>query len=638
MEGEFDVYKTGEPQLSDIEAVQSPVAPVPSGTNLSAFSGVLGIAGQGLEIYGKHQRAEAKSQRIARDMAFSNEYSSVIDNVSAGVDSGELSDLKARTIISQAKRDLVSRGASADKLMATEAKSLKTLSGMVLTEETPEEAAEKARYKDFAASRYWVYGATDEEQEENRRAYEAARVKNRGYDLDIEEANYQVEMAAGDKAKKGRAERKLVEAEKKKAQGIIKDLPRTFYNELQEAKRAVQPILETKGQAAAIAAYKRSVDNIRNSHLNNIGNIAAQTKDGLPAQKEIAMEMINRLADTELKWEGSAAESEEAKANKDLLVTKAEVAALEDIEVLTSTTIESLIPGSAILMQQEIPGLIKSAKNSIKKSQERVDGSPTPDIDTTTTEGKAFTELTFSMLSNVGKTHPNGELMVDPKVVGKNVSAHLAYLGDLSQQTDIKDLRKAISFLANPDFARFVREHSDTLGAKDIANAQMGLTAYQERVGQSTFNLLSKVVSAEERSKKLGKYAAAHAKVLRHEKPTEEGLDLKFTNGQVVVVATEVGSRQLAKELTEKVNQPLTEVINASAALSKQSAESIFNDWLPRLWPSKYGQEENNIEKVGSAEPEDTIDYSAYSEDKLYRVKGTGQTFRVKNGVRIDGD
>ena len=638
MAGEFDVYKTGGHQLSDIEAVQSPVAPVPSGTNLSAFSGVLGIAGQGLEIYGKHQRAEAKSQRIARDMAFSNEYSSVIDNVSAGVDSGELSDLKARTIISQAKRDLVSRGASADKLMATEAKSLKTLSGMVLTEETPEEAAEKARYKDFAASRYWVYGATDEEQEENRRAYEAARVKNRGYDLDIEEANYQVEMAAGDKAKKGRAERKLVEAEKKKAQGIIKDLPRTFYNELQEAKRAVQPILETKGQAAAIAAYKRSVDNIRNSHLNNIGNIAAQTKDGLPAQKEIAMEMINRLADTELKWEGSAAESEEAKANKDLLVTKAEVAALEDIEVLTSTTIESLIPGSAILMQQEIPGLIKSAKNSIKKSQERVDGSPTPDIDTTTTEGKAFTELTFSMLSNVGKTHPNGELMVDPKVVGKNVSAHLAYLGDLSQQTDIKDLRKAISFLANPDFARFVREHSDTLGAKDIANAQMGLTAYQERVGQSTFNLLSKVVSAEERSKKLGKYAAAHAKVLRHEKPTEEGLDLKFTNGQVVVVATEVGSRQLAKELTEKVNQPLTEVINASAALSKQSAESIFNDWLPRLWPSKYGQEENNIEKVGSAEPEDTIDYSAYSEDKLYRVKGTGQTFRVKNGVRIDGD
>ena len=76
-----------------------------------------------------------------------------------------------------------------------------------------------------------------------------------------------------------------------------------------------------------------------------------------------------------------------------------------------------------------------------------------------------------------------------------------------------------------------------------------------------------------------------------HEKPTEEGLEIEFVNGQVVVVATAVGSRQMARDLTDKVNQPLTEAINASASLSKQSPESIFNEWLPSLWPSKYGEE-----------------------------------------------
>jgi hypothetical protein len=626
MAGKFDVYKTGEHQLSDIEAVQSPVTPAHSGAAMSAFAGLLGEAGQGMQVYGRHQKAEAQAERKAQDMSFSNEYSNVIDTVSAGVDSGELSEVKARTLISKAKRDLISRGASADKLMATEAKSLKTLTGMVLTEETPEEAAEKARYKDFAGSRYWEYGATEEKQEENRRAYEAARVKNLGYDLEIEEANYQVQMAAGDKAKKERAEVKLLEAQKKKAQGVIKDLPSTFYNELQEAKKAVQPILETQGQAAAIAAYKAQVDRIRNSTLNNISNVAAQTTSGLPAQREIAMEMVNRLADTELKWTGSAAESEEAKANKELLLTKGEVAALEDIDVLSSTVIESLIPGSAILMQEELPSLIKSAKLNIQQAQERGDGGKIVDVDPSTVNGKSFLDLTNSMLSNVGKTHPNGDDKVDPIVVGKNVSALLAYIGDLGEQTDLKDLRKSISFLASPDFARFVREHPDTLGARDMANAQMALTAYQERVGQSTYNLLTQTISAEEKSKRLGKYAAAHAKVLRHEKPTEEGLDLKFINGQVVVIATEVGSRQLAKELTEKVNQPLTEAINASAALSTQSAESIFNEWLPTLWPSKYGE-------TGQEQGSDQLDYSQYEGQEM--VDEEGNVFIIRDGLPV---
>ena len=160
-----------------------------------------------------------------------------------------------------------------------------------------------------------------------------------------------------------------------------------------------------------------------------------------------------------------------------------------------------------------------------------------------------------------------------------------------------------------------------------MANAQQSLTAYQEKVGQSTYNLLSKTISAEERSKGLGKYASAHEKVLKHQEPTEEGLEIKFVNGQVVVVATAAGSRQLAKDLTESVNQPLTEAINASASLSNQSPESIFNDWLPSLWPSKYGEEPAQEETTPA------VDYSQYEGQE--GVDEDGNRFIVRNGVPV---
>jgi len=641
MSGEFDQYAAAEPRLSDRVGVQQGVGDSSSATRMSAFAGIAQPASQAMGLYGAYERGqerEAKEEdaqaRATQKMAFSNEYSQLIDTVSAGKESGQLSDTQVRAALTRAKRDLISRGASADDLMSTEIKSLKTVAGMALTEETPEEAAEKKRYADFAGSKYWEYGANDEKQDQNRRAYEKARVKNKGMDLELEEAQLAMARKQMSEAERATAENNLIKAQRNKIQGMLKDYPLTFYNELQGIRQEVASVRESQGDGAASALLKQRVNQIRDTHLNNISNIAAQTATGLPAQHGLATETINRLADSVLTYEGSGAELTEVQAERDLLLAKAEIAALEDVETLSTTVIESLLPGSGVLLNKDLTNRMKSAKALIIASQERADGGPAPDLNPNTEKGRAAVEITEDMLEEVGEVDKSGRVRIDPSVTGKNVSAHLAYLGSLNDGTDLKAMKDVVSLLANPDFASFVQKYPQEIGARDMAQAQQALVAYQERVGQSTVNLFAKTISAEERSAKLGKYASAHAKVLRHQEPTEEGLDIKFVNGQVVVVASEVGSREMAKQLTEKINQPLTEVINASAAISKQSPEQIFNEWLPSLWPSKYGEEQTQEQSTQEMSAQD-IDWSQYEDGTYEGPDGTQYT--VTNGVLVEG-
>ena len=625
----FDASKFGvqERQLSDVEAVQAPVQDNSKAMSMAGIAkGVGEFAQSAFQVKDKWDRNK-KAELEAQGTAFSNRYDAAIEKYSGAVASGEMSQQQATTYLGVVKDELVTMGASADDLNKTEIASLKTLSGRALTEETPEEAAEKARYGAFAKSRFWEYGASDDKQDENRRAYELSFTKNLGYAQEIEEAQYQVQMAAGDEAKKKRAELALVSAKKKQINNLQKDLPLTFSNEVKDLEEEVASVRATSGDAAAATAFKEGVDRIRNSHLNNFSNLAAQTQGGLPAQYDLAKETVNRIADTAIKYAGSTEYAKELEGVLKTTTTKAKVAALEDIETLAVHVVDSLVPGSGALLAEDIPDRIQSAKGLIKNSQSRADGDQVLDLSPETEAGKANLELTLSMLENVGKVESSGDPKVDVEVVGKSVSSYLAYLGDLSDKSNLKDLRKAVAILSEPDFARFVREHPEELGARDMANAQQSLTAYQEKVGQSTYNLLSKTISAEERSKGLGKYASAHEKVLKHQEPTEEGLEIKFVNGQVVVVATAAGSRQLAKDLTESVNQPLTEAINASASLSNQSPESIFNDWLPSLWPSKYGEEPAQEETTPA------VDYSQYEGQE--GVDEDGNRFIVRNGVPV---
>ena len=627
MAGEFG-QKPQERGLRDVESVQ---APVQEQATPGIVQGVLDWANAGVSAFNKisdyRDKQEADSL-AAQEVAFSNEYSELIDRVSAARTSRQFNETQARTALTMGKRDLISRGASADSLMDTEIKALKTVAGMALIEETPEEAAEKASYKRFAASKYFEYDASKEKQEENRYAYEEARTRNKGLDLKLEAAQLAVAKKNQSEAERAINEAALVAAKKEKLNNLNKDLPFTFHNQIREIELKVEEVAETQGQAAADTMFKQLVDQARNSHINQFSNIASQTEDGVPTQYRTAVDTVNRLANSAIKYRGSTENAAEAQSALTLAKTNAQISAIEDIEVLATSTVESLVPGSAQVMQAEIPSLVKSAKEKIRNAQDRADGDAVSDLSTSTKEGKDYRTLVNGMLENVRETDSNGNLKADPKVVGKNVSAYLAHLAGLSDGTGLKEMKDVVSFLANPDFAAFVQSYPGEIGARDMAGAQQALINYQDRVAQSTVNLLSKTISAEEKSSKLGKYAGAHAKVLKHQKPTNEGLDIRFVNGQVVVVATAVGSRQMAKDLTEKVNQPLTEAINASAAISKQSAESIFKEWLPHLWPSKYGEEPTQEEVQTQS-----VDYSQY-EGRTGRDQ-EGNTVTVRNGVLV---
>ena len=629
-------YGVEEQRSSGVAGVTPTVTDNSDTTAISAFStGIQGTANI-VEQVGQMNKSKKAGEAAEFKVQVSNQYDEAIEKYSAAVASGSMTRQQAATYLSQAKADLVSMGASAADLNKTEVASLKTLSGRALLEKTPEEVAEEANYKEFTGSKYWEYGASKEKQSQNRRDYERSQVFNKGMALEIENTQRKINELKGDDVTRQIQEKKLAGQKKDILNGLIKDLPSTFVNELKGVAAELAPIKEREGESAFLIAYKREVDRISATHLNSFSNIYSQGGEALKIQYEQAVEIVNRLSSAETKWEGSVEENKEAQAERSLLTTKSELVVLQDTKILTNHVMDSLVEGSAVLVQDQIVDNMKTGEALIRASHKRADGGPTPELSQNTEEGAAAVAMTKSMLSNVGKTTPSGKEKVDPVVVGKSVSAHLAYLGEASDGTDIKEMRDAVSFLADPDFASFVQAHPKTLGAKDVAKAQQALTNYQQRVGQSTLNLLSEAVSVEKRTEGLGKYASAHAKVLKHQEPTEEGLDIRFVNGQVVVVATEAGSREAAKQLTEKVNQPLTEVINASAALSKQSAESIFNDWLPQLWPSKYGEEPTQEEQgsqSGVVADGDKVDIP----DNQYTNNITGEKFTVRNGIYTKG-
>ena len=627
-------FATPERQYSDTEAVQSPVADNTGAMSAMDSAQLLGQVGQSAfalkGTYDRQGKAEAQARAAEQATLFSNQYDAAIEKYSAAVSSGEMNKLQADTHLTKVKKELINMGASADDLNKTEIAALKTISGKALMEGSAQERAEKLANETFKNSLAWNPYHTPEQQEEAKRDFFQKRTEEAARQEKLDN----LKLKAAQRVE-GSAEKKELKLKAKQEQidilnGMLRDSPSLMTSYQSQIIATYEDQVVKLGEAQAKLNAERSWNTFKNTEIRKAQLAANEVEGGLPVQKDAYLDMLERrstfldeLGDAQLVANLQEVEKKDQ--------AKLELALLNEADVRQAKVTTEMFGGPDALTHFQ--GLRTRAATSVNDfvadTAIRDYGDPPPTLGRDKESVKANREMVQASISDF----LNGDYEGDPRNLDKLLSGHLARLSEDFKTLPKEEIDEALRYYSLPEFGSYIKQRG--LSNADLDNVNRQLHAYKASTAKTFVNFVKETLGAEEKKARLTstnpRLRMAAARIA-----TVDDFDLVFEGGQVLLKANKERARDEAGELNEKVAGPLTRIIRTDSNLSGQSEEQIFNIWKEQLWPS--GEEENNIEKVGSAEPEDTIDYSTYSEDKLYRVKGTDQTFRVKNGVRIDGD
>lgn len=582
----FEQYQDRR-QYSDITAVQSPVQDTSSATALSAIAGgIEGVGKSAFSLYDTYRRQEAKDQKLAleaRDTEFSNRYNYAIDKMSFALESGEYTDLQAKTFLTSVKRELISMGADVDKLMATEAASLKTLSGKALAEGSKEKQLEDKEWETYIASDWALSSDATMEQHEKQ----LLRMhKSNARDLELATKKREAELGLIDKA--GTKEEREYNKEVKKQTSIdevnnkLDKFIHTFPNKLIGVAKQYQEEVGSLGEAQARANAEKAVQTLTTQATVAANQEASKVEGGVPAQMEVFNETVDLLKGQFLDNIGStrlAAKITEVQKEQEVKTQFAVYNSSESIQVLKATN--DMLTHAMVHLGNQALDAYKSINGMFVANAKRNPG----DAPATEEVGSKAQKATFKTYSDAVKAYNNGAYEGDPASLDQQISGQLAYvaanLPKLSHSQSVEMLRD----LESRDFGKFVKARG--LTNQDIDNAKLAISGLKESISDSLLNTVRdhlpkapKRESVREALPSLEKWEDIDL--------TLDNMDLVFESGMVMFKTTAGKlAREKAAELTRLVGGRLTTIVRADSNLSGESQESIFNKWKESLWVSE---------------------------------------------------
>jgi len=587
MAGEFGQFKAPESQLSDIESVQAPVQDDSSAAALSSIAqGVQSTGSAFTSIASSYQRASAKeAKRLAeeQDIEYSNRYDYALEKMSAAIDSGEMNSIQARTFLRKTKQELVSMGASADKLNQTEAKTLKTLSGKSLAEGTEEERRQIAFEKQYVDSNFFNPNFTEDEHEAAKALLVRDNAAKTSYDAEVRAYSLEEKQAKRDERAIKNANRKIEEANRREVNRILVNYPVTINNELARLEASYQENMSAPGAnpAEVTANYRRQVENFFNSHAGQIRRISQESKDGLPVQSESALKTLSSYKDTALKYIGTD------QYNKEMAGLKEKLQVTVDYDVLNSSKrIQVADSANRLLGQgaQHLRGVFtdagKELNDFIVKALEREDGGPGPIIEENTESAEALDKVLGSNLENFGKVDGLGQPMVLVEDLKPMVSGLLAYTSDSLGRVDMKTADLVLKRLTDPNLGKFISQVG--LTNQDLENAKLALNVHKDKAADS-FQLFMQEALAAEGSKATLASTGPRGKIAAGKVPDFNDFELVFESDQVLLKGKTEQARKSAHGYNQRISGPLTRIVQADAHLSGNSYQSVFNAWSERL-------------------------------------------------------
>lgn len=597
MAGEFGQFKAPERQLSDIESVQAPVQDDSSAAALSSIAQGVQSAGSAFtSIASSYQRASAKeAKRLAeeQDIEYSNRYDYALEKMSAAIDSGEMNSIQARTFLRKTKQELVSMGASADKLNQTEAKTLKTLSGKSLAEGTEEERAQAAFEKQYVDSKFFNPNFTEDEHEAAKALLVRDNSDKLAYDAEIRAYTLEEKQAKRDERAIKNANRKIEEANRREVNRILVNYPVTINNELARLEASYQENMSAPGAnpAEVTANYRRQVENFFNSQEGQVRRISQESKDGLPVQSESALKTLSSYKDTALRYIGTD------QYNKEMASLKEKLQVTVDYDVLNSSksiqvagSANRLLGQGAQYLREVFTDAAKELNDFTVKALEREDGGPGPIIEENTESAEALDKVLGSNLENFGKVDGLGQPMVLVEDLKPMVSGVLAYTTDSLGRVDMKTADLVVKRLADPNLGKFIS--SVKLSNQDLENAKLALNVHKDNAADS-FQLFMQEALLAEGSKATLASTGPRGRLAAAKVPNLDDFELVFESDQVLLKGKTESARKAAHTYNKRISGPLTRIVQADAHLSDSSYQSIFNAWSSVLWPEQTDGESN---------------------------------------------
>jgi len=419
MAGEFG-HKPAERQLSDIEAVQQGVQDTSGATKMSAFAGALSTASQATGVAGNMERrsqaldkeARREARLVAREEAaeldeeYSNRYTYALDKMSHAVSSGQMSDAQARTFLTSTKRELISMGASADKLMATESKSLKTLSGKALAEGSKLDQLEDKEWDDYVASKFTLSSsATMDEHRDQMIIMQKSQAEDLRLKAEQREVAFKKLIKDRSKAQREADER---QADKLSTDGINKGLT-DFMETAPQRFRAIgdtyQEERATIGEPAARANAEAAVQTFVTQSMIGANQLASTHKTGAKVQLEMFTDTVDSLQAQFLDNIGDVRLSAKLKQVQDEQKLKTSFALLNTSEnTETFAAVKDLFGPNALVL---FPSLGENAKADVNQfvvdSAKRKAGGPPPKLEV----GSESEEVAFKGESCQWSTGPH---------------------------------------------------------------------------------------------------------------------------------------------------------------------------------------------------------------------------------------
>lgn len=627
--GNFKEFSAQERSYSDIAPPKEGVADTSGAHKMSAIAGAIGAVGSvfevGANIYNKGKESEREKALSANKDSFEQD---LLRAKYLAEKEGNQS-LKFNTFLTK-KFDESTLDFDVKSKMLKDFQS--TVLGKSFTEVSEDEKAEKAFNERFAKSPFYDRDASLDEQELNKVAFEKSILEEDAHNLEMRRLTLEAAQAKGSKEKEAKVAKEVEGVQKKRLTSLVLDLPKTVTANLNDLKAAYEQEAAEGDPSVALVNYKKALEVAKTTSASTFKRVAAQSKDGFPVHLAAALETSNGMYDTEIKYAGTAEVDAERKATVERVVVDTQLAMLNQSKSLRVTAAaSSLVKGANLNLDIQA---LTDVNNYFLEGEERADGGRASNLDPSQGGVDDYYEVVRKNLANIDKVKTDGSPVVNTEALTKQIGNMLAYSSDSEGKLDLGEYSNVVSEMANPSFGTFLKTVKGAgLNQKDLTNAQMALSRYAEDVTDSFNGFLRDTMTDSERAAKTastnprGRHSVSR-------KVTEDDLELVFVNDRVVFQGSDERSRAFAEGLNNRASKQLTDTVWASSNIGSSSPEQVFNYWLPKLWPDKYGEQQEPAAQESVSE----IDYSQYEGETGKDEEGN--RFIIRNGVpvKVGGD
>lgn len=583
MAGEFGQFKPAERRLSDIKSVQTPVQDASSASAMGSLAqGVAALGQVGITAFQVSEQQKQQQLQEEQQQAFLEQKQSFETELLRAKD---MADQQGSTSLGF-KTFLTMAFDESPLDFETKTKMMKdfqaTVLGKSFTEVSPEERAFAKMTEEAGAAGYFTQDSSPDEIEAATAQYAADQRQAEADAAALRQINLQ--QAALNLTQDQRTE--LEREQAKKQYGALANLAA---NGRTPTKNAINNIVSDMQKGAITTKDAQDLLTAKKGELEAvIAQMTRNVKD--KGSVEALAKPLLDLYDYAIGNVDSKDILQELKTQNDIMIEKVKFNQLSNDPDLVGLVSYSNLFGNnnPALFQAMTP---KAAELINRNSS---DSDKPADVAEGTSDTGVYLDTMSDAIDNIGVLNPDGSQMIDQQRLLVNINNTILganrYIDAEDAPTQNKQL---IQWLAQPKVGKYVGENFGQL--TPAARVKLSDTLQNNAVNYvyPRVNELTSALFVEEKKPRTGT-----SKVRKVYGVTEDEVEMIEQGGSVIFRGSSPDSQRVADTMNREVAGALTTYFNAIANMSTDSLSEVFEREKPSVWPSKYGQQQEEEETI----------------------------------------